>query len=204
MYAYEICQFLGKQPQDAFGTQGATLFKQHSMTRVEHMKSEALRPIFRRIVRGAIPLIVITTLAAAILAFPLRAQEVSFGKDLAVRLTLFEFDQPALHTFLQGINFPSLKSGSGSEATQLRGTGKNTWEFYRIFSKIEEPQENGGDSTFALLRRNMPARHNYSTYAKVQTGVGQFFPGDTVGLSRINGAGVDEPRYLYVQLCFKF
>ena len=200
----KFVNFWANSPRTPLVRRVLTSSNSNSMTRVEHMKSEALRPIFRRIVRGAIPLIVITTLAAAILAFPLRAQEVSFGRDLAVRLTLFEFDQPALHTFLQGINFPSLKRDGGSDVPQLRGTGKDTWEFYKIFSKIEEPQENGGDSTFALLRRSMPARHNYSTYAKVQTGIGQFFPGDTVGLSRINGAGIDEPRYLYVQLCFKF
>jgi hypothetical protein len=40
--------------------------------------------------------------------------------------------------------------------------------------------------------------------AKIRPGFGEFFKGETVGPLRTNGAGVDDSRYLYVKLSFKF
>jgi hypothetical protein len=40
--------------------------------------------------------------------------------------------------------------------------------------------------------------------AKIRPGFGEFFRGETVEPLRSNGAGVEDSRYLYVKLSFKF
>ena len=134
-----------------------------------------------------------------------RAQN-GFTKEASAKLTLIDYQQPSIRNVLPAGNLPSLRDDSGFELIKARHTGKHTWEFYKFFqhTKREVVDENSIDSTFALLQRNLPARHNYGTYAKVQMGYGKVFSEDTVGISRINGAGLDEPRYLYLQLIFKF
>jgi hypothetical protein len=141
-------------------------------------------------------------------AASVQAQETYFGNESAARLTLVSYEQPAIHTFLQSVNFPTVKESANTMFGKLRNKGRNAWEFYKVFTRTLSEQEvrttSGTDSSFALLRRNMPARHNYGTYAKLQAGYGQYFPADTLGRSRINGAGLDEPNFAYLQVILNF
>ena len=50
----------------------------------------------------------------------------------------------------------------------------------------------------------MPSRYAYNSWANLQTGYGELFPGDSIGRSRKNGVGIEDPRCLYFKMSFRF
>ena len=71
----------------------------------------------------------------------------------------------------------------------------------------QEPQGNGllSGRSLVLFKRRMPSRYSYGSWAKINSGYGQFFSGrDTLGRSRINGVGVNDPDYFYLKMTLSF
>jgi len=60
------------------------------------------------------------------------------------------------------------------------------------------------DRSIMLFRKRMPSRYSYHAWAGLGTGYGQFFPSDTFGRSRTNGAGIKDPDWLYFKMSLRF
>jgi hypothetical protein len=45
---------------------------------------------------------------------------------------------------------------------------------------------------------------HWSRFSRFEPGLGSYFPDDTIGRSRISGAGLEENRWLYLKVKFKF
>ncbi len=67
-----------------------------------------------------------------------------------------------------------------------------------------EPISSSEGSSLVLLTRRMPSRYSYSSWARLHTGYGQFFKGDTMGRFMTSGAGFEEPNWLYVKMSLKW
>jgi len=61
-----------------------------------------------------------------------------------------------------------------------------------------------GSEEFVLLRKRMPSRYAYDSWANVQTGFGRFFPDEAIARCRTSGVGVEDPDWVYVKMTFKF
>jgi hypothetical protein len=77
------------------------------------------------------------------------------------------------------------------------------WRFKSIFHKPAE-SELSHDRSIMLFRKQMPSRYSYHAWAGLRTGYGQFLPDDTVGRSRTNGVGIQDPSWLYLKMSLKF
>lgn len=55
-----------------------------------------------------------------------------------------------------------------------------------------------------LVHKRIPSRYAYDCWANLRTGYGSFLAEDTIGRSRTNGAGVQDPDFLYIKMSFKF
>lgn len=64
-------------------------------------------------------------------------------------------------------------------------------------------RESGGTVSKSLLRKQL-VWIRQGPRAKIRPGFGEFFRGETVEPLRCSGAGVEDSRYLYVKLSFKF
>jgi hypothetical protein len=73
-----------------------------------------------------------------------------------------------------------------------------------LFKKVEGEQDLEDDSSITLFRKTMPSRYAYHSWAGFRTGWGQYFSADTFGRSRTNGAGIDDPDFLYVKMSVRF
>jgi hypothetical protein len=62
----------------------------------------------------------------------------------------------------------------------------------------------GADPEFVLFQTKMRSRFAYESQTAIQTGYGQFFPDDKIGRSRTSGAGINDPDWVYVRICFSF
>jgi hypothetical protein len=60
------------------------------------------------------------------------------------------------------------------------------------------------DSPVTLLRKRLPSRNGYPVWAELRTGYGRIFTPDTLGRSRTNGAGLVDPDWLHLKICFRF
>lgn len=70
-----------------------------------------------------------------------------------------------------------------------------------------EPQASGllAGRSLVLFQTRIATRYCYDGCAKLRSGYGQVFAGrDTLGRSRINGAGVTDTDYFYLKLSFSF
>jgi hypothetical protein len=57
---------------------------------------------------------------------------------------------------------------------------------------------------FVLLRKKMPSRYAYDSWANVKTGYGRFFPDEAIARSRTSGVGVEDPDWIYIKMTFRF
>ncbi len=73
-----------------------------------------------------------------------------------------------------------------------------------LFQRPTQATPTDLDSEFVLLQTRMRSRYAYDSRAAVQAGYGQFFPVEKLGRSRISGAGIREPDWLYLRLSFSF
>ncbi len=60
------------------------------------------------------------------------------------------------------------------------------------------------NEAFVLLRKRIPSRFAYDSWAKVKPGFGQFFPDDVVARSRTSGVGIQDPDWLYIKMSLRF
>jgi hypothetical protein len=60
------------------------------------------------------------------------------------------------------------------------------------------------DDDLVLVRTRVPSRFAYQSWAKLETGYGQYLGPDTVGRWRTNGVGIEDPDYLYLKLNLRF
>jgi len=60
------------------------------------------------------------------------------------------------------------------------------------------------DDGFVIVRAKMSSRFAYQGSTKVETGFGQYLGPDTIARWRTNGAGVEDPDYLYVKFNVRF
>ena|SRR5258707_13924179 len=77
----------------------------------------------------------------------------------------------------------------------------------RFTTLSRSPRNNGllyGDEV-VLFRRKMSSHYNYSSWARVDSGYGQWFNGaDPIGRTRTGGAGVRDPDWFYVKMTVSF
>jgi len=77
----------------------------------------------------------------------------------------------------------------------------------RFTTLSRSPRHSGllyGDE-IVLFRRKMPSHYNYSSWARVDSGYGQYFNGaDPIGRTCTSGAGVRDLDWLYVKMTFSF
>jgi hypothetical protein len=57
---------------------------------------------------------------------------------------------------------------------------------------------------FVLLRRRMPSRYAYESWANLKTGYGRFFPDEAIARCQTSGVGVEDPDWVYVKMTFHF
>jgi len=83
-----------------------------------------------------------------------------------------------------------------------------TFKNEKRFSTLSRsPRHNGllhGDE-IVLFRKRMSSHYNYSSWARVDSGYGQYFNGaDPIGRTCTSGAGVRDLDWLYVKMTFSF
>jgi len=61
-----------------------------------------------------------------------------------------------------------------------------------------------GTDEFVLLRKKMPSRYAYDSWADLNTGFGRFFPDEAIARCRTSGVGVEDPDWIYVKMTFRF
>ena len=77
----------------------------------------------------------------------------------------------------------------------------------RYFAEVTRGGRDGvfGSGSVMLLRTRLPTRFSYASWAGLHSGYGQIFSSpDTIGRSRINGAGLNDPACLYLKMSFNF
>ena len=83
-----------------------------------------------------------------------------------------------------------------------------TFTIERRFGKLSRsPRHDSileGDE-IVLFRKRMSTHYNYSSWARVDSGYGQWFNGaDPIGRTRTGGVGARDPDWLYVKMSFSF
>jgi hypothetical protein len=91
---------------------------------------------------------------------------------------------------------------SASEQPSLRLL--ETLHLTSFLKKVQGEEDLESDSSITLLRKTMPSRFAYHSWAGLRTGWGRYFSPDTFGRSRTNGAGLNDPDFLYVKMSFRF
>jgi hypothetical protein len=74
-----------------------------------------------------------------------------------------------------------------------------------VFSRQIEARGLLAEGSIVLFRRQMGTRFSYRSSALLHSGYGQLFTTpDTIGRSRTNGAGIDDPCFVYLKLSLAF
>jgi hypothetical protein len=73
-----------------------------------------------------------------------------------------------------------------------------------LFKTVKGEEDLESDSSITLFRQPMSSRFAYRSWAGLRTGWGRYFSPETFGRSRTNGAGINEPDFLYVKMSFRF
>lgn len=79
-----------------------------------------------------------------------------------------------------------------------------TSEEERQFEALFKNPKQQASEAFVLLRRKIPSRYSYDSWANVKPGFGQFFPDDVIGRSRTSGVGIQDPEWLYIKMSLRF
>jgi hypothetical protein len=83
-----------------------------------------------------------------------------------------------------------------------------TFTIERRFAKLSRASRHNsileGDEV-VLFRKKMTSHYNYPSWARLDSGYGQWFNGaDPIGRTRTGGVGVRDPDWLYVKMTFSF
>jgi hypothetical protein len=60
------------------------------------------------------------------------------------------------------------------------------------------------ERSLELMHVKMRSHYAYDGFANLQTGYGSFFPDDSIGRSRTNGAGLVDTDWFYLKMNFRF
>ena len=74
------------------------------------------------------------------------------------------------------------------------------WRLDRLLPRDASQMDLKHDSSVMLFVKRMPSRYSYHVWAGVGTGYGQIFRTDTFWRSRTNGAGIQDPDWLYLKM----
>jgi hypothetical protein len=85
----------------------------------------------------------------------------------------------------------------------LDATSEFTGDEERQFGALFKPRGSESEA-FVLLRKKIPSRYAYESWAKVKPGFGQFFPDDVVARSRTSGVGIQDPEWVYIKMSLRF
>lgn len=66
------------------------------------------------------------------------------------------------------------------------------------------PVATGKAPSMGLYRKRLPSRYRSGAWLDVQSGYGDVLVEDRVGRARANGAGIQDPDYLYLRVRFRF
>jgi hypothetical protein len=104
---------------------------------------------------------------------------------------------------------PSAHSLFVTEVTLARSSSSAAPADERYYGEVSRQDSVGGgrlaEGSIVLFRTRVPTRFSYQSYAGLQSGYGQVFStADTIGRSRTNGAGVDDPSCVYLKMSLNF
>ncbi len=77
----------------------------------------------------------------------------------------------------------------------------------RYFGDLSRVRSSGllDEGSVVLFRTRLASRFSYRSWAGLHSGYGQIFNSpDTIGRSRTNGAGIDDPSCLYLKMSLNF
>jgi hypothetical protein len=86
-------------------------------------------------------------------------------------------------------------------AVSTQFTSEEERQFGALFKNNQKETQS---ELFVLIRKKIPSRYSYDSWAKVKPGFGQFFPDDVVARSRISGVGIQDPEWLYIKMSLRF
>jgi hypothetical protein len=58
--------------------------------------------------------------------------------------------------------------------------------------------------SLGVFRKRLPSRYSAGAWLDLQSGYGDVLVEDRVGRVQMNGAGIEDPNFFYLKLCFKF
>jgi hypothetical protein len=116
--------------------------------------------------------------------------------------TIFELSTPLKNRW----SMTSLLLGPVTEsetraATTLWPEDKFTCE---IIARATPRRQILVERSLQLMQVKMHSHYAYDGMANLQTGFGSFFPDDSIGRSRTNGAGLVDTDWFYLKMSFKF
>jgi len=85
-----------------------------------------------------------------------------------------------------------------------RASGEEQVTLEPLFLQKAKEKRTSPEDCFCLFRKRLPSRFAYDSWAKLQTGYGEFFPGDTIGRVRKNGVGIEAPHWFYLKMSLWF
>ena len=142
-----------------------------------------------------------TIIAVCLCCWSLRAEEqISNDLDISQVTTSSQFTfyaRPAAALL-------SVGSISTNATVQQMFPMPDDWWPHRSLTGDEARIDLRRDSPVTLLRKRLPSRNAYPVWAELRTGYGRIFEPETFGRSRTNGAGVVDPDWLHLKVCFKF
>jgi hypothetical protein len=66
------------------------------------------------------------------------------------------------------------------------------------------PLATGKAPALGLFRKRLSSRYSSGAWVDLRSGYGDVLVEDRVGRVQLNGAGIQDPDFLYLKLCFKF
>jgi hypothetical protein len=117
--------------------------------------------------------------------------------------TIFELSRPLKSRWLMG----SLLAAPSSDS-DLQSNSNNLWPQDKFTSEIvahATPRRQVlVERSLQLIHVKTHTHYAYDGWANLQTGYGSFFPDDSIGRSRTNGAGLVDTDWFYLKMSFKF
>src|SRR5260370_41243976 len=132
------------------------------------------------------------------IVIPLRAEEQARYMDASGRSPLLAH-APVSPAQLSLSPAPNPSLPSLDEPVQI-AYGRRVQAIFR-----SSAQKSSVDDDLVLYRTKVPTRFTYESWAKIETGYGQYLAGeDKIGRWRTSGAGIEDPDWVYLKLSFKF
>ena len=161
------------------------------------------KTLTRRSLARGICLVIWTMILSACAVAGLRAEDQAFGEFQPRPL----FDDRSLLATGPASFVLSLASEPSASAAQAPFHLMETFHLSSLFQPVAGEKDLESDSSVTLFRRPMASRFSYHCWAGFRTGYGQCLSTismDSLARSRTNGAGVQDPDFVYVKWSFRF